>query len=80
MTSDAAKFRRVKVAFYTRGGKGSRAWRQPHERYAWVPLDQADSEQVTITFPDLGEQRCTIIARDTLVIRGDLRAQCEDIK
>lgn len=73
-------FRRVKVMFYTHGGKGRIAWRQPHERYAWVPLEEAGSERVTITFADLGEQQCTIIGRDTLVIPGDLRAQCEDVE
>lgn len=75
-----SKFRRVKVLFYLHGGKGARAWREPHERYAWVPLEEASSERVTITFADVGEQQCTILDRDTLVIPGDLRAQCEDIK
>src|SRR5512135_3662484 len=55
----AAKFRRVKVLFYIYGGKGARAWREPHERYAWVPLEEAGSERVTITFADVGEQQCT---------------------
>lgn len=79
MTS-SAKFRRVKVQFYTYGGKGRMAWRQPHERYAWVPLEEAGNERVTITFSDLGEQQCSIVDRDTLVIPGDLRAQCEDLE
>lgn len=74
------KFRRVKVSFYTYGGKGARSWRQPHERYAWVPVADATNERVTIVFPDLGEQECTIIGRDTLVIPGELRAQCEDLE
>jgi hypothetical protein len=77
---ETAKFRRVKVVFFTRGGKGNRAWRQPHERYAWVPVDQASSDQITITFPDLGEQQCTILSRDTLVIPGELLARCEDVE
>ena len=73
------KFRRVKVLFYLYGGKGARAWREPHERYAWVSLDQAKDDCVTLTFPDVGEQQCSIIARDTLVIPGELRERCEDI-
>jgi len=76
----STKFRRVKVLFYTYGGKGARAWRQPHERYAWVPIEKAGNEHVAIAFPDLGEQECTIIGRDTLVIPGDLRARCEDVE
>jgi len=66
--------------FYLYGGKGERAWREPHERYAWVPLDKAGNERVVVEFADVGEQECSIIDRDTLVIPGDLREQCEDIK
>lgn len=74
------KFRRVKVLFYLYGGKGSRSWREPHERYAWVPLEQAKNDRVTLAFPDVGEQTCSILARDTLVISGDLREQCEEFE
>lgn len=74
------KFRRVKVLFYLYGGKGSRSWREPHERFAWVPLDQDKEDRVTLSFPDVGEQTCSILARDTLVISGDLRAQCEEFE